>query len=63
MEADVLADALASLIADPALRRHLGEAGFARATREFSLDAGADRLVERFIASLAASARAPAQAQ
>ena len=59
---DALADALASLIADPLLRRRLGEAGFARATGEFSVDAGADRLVERFAASLAASARAPAQA-
>jgi glycosyltransferase involved in cell wall biosynthesis len=59
---DALADALAQLIADPALRRRLGEAGFQRATREFSMDAGADRLVERFAASLAASVRAPAQA-
>jgi len=59
---DALADALARLIADPALRRRLGEAGFARATREFSMDAGADRLLERFAASLAASVRIPARA-
>ena len=59
---EALADALARLIADPSLRHRLGDAGFARATREFSMDAGADRLVERFAASLAASARASARA-
>ena len=59
---DVLADALERLIADPALRRRLGEAGFARATGEFSVDVGADRLVERFAASLAVSVRAPTRA-
>jgi glycosyltransferase involved in cell wall biosynthesis len=43
-----LADALTRLIADPALRRRLGEAGCDRATGAFSLDAGADRLAARF---------------
>ena len=43
-----LADALTRLIADPALRQRLGEAGFLRATSDFSLDAGADRLAARF---------------
>jgi glycosyltransferase involved in cell wall biosynthesis len=47
-----LADALARLIADPGLRRRLGDAGFERTTTHFSLHAGADRLAERFAASL-----------
>jgi glycosyltransferase involved in cell wall biosynthesis len=59
---DAVAEALARLIADPALRRRLGDAGFARTTREFSVDAGADRLAERFSASLTLSVRAPARA-
>jgi glycosyltransferase involved in cell wall biosynthesis len=59
---EALADALDRLITDPGLRRRLGEAGFARATGEFSMDAGADRLIERFAASLAASVRAPTRA-
>ena len=59
---DALAEALARLIADPTLRRRLGDAGFARATREFSMDTGADRLRERFVASLAAAVRAPVKA-
>ena len=45
-----LAAALSQLIGDPALRERLGEAGFHRATRVFSLDAGADRLAARFAA-------------
>jgi len=49
-----LADALMRLMADPALRVRLGEAGFARATNAFSMAAGADRLALRFAASLAA---------
>ena len=49
-----LARALARLIRDPALRRALGDAGFARTTTDFSLQAGADRLAERFAATLAA---------
>jgi len=50
-----LADALARLIADPRLRRRLGEAGCKRATGAFSLDAGADRLAARFAAPPAAA--------
>jgi glycosyltransferase involved in cell wall biosynthesis len=49
-----LAAALTRLIADPALRRRLGEAGFARATLEFSMKAGADRLAARLLDTLAA---------
>ena len=49
-----LARALARLIGDPALRRALGDAGFARTTTDFSLQAGADRLAQRFAATLAA---------
>jgi glycosyltransferase involved in cell wall biosynthesis len=48
-----LAEALARLIADPALRRRLGEAGFARTTGAFSMHQGADRLAARFAACLA----------
>ena len=59
---DALAQALVRLIDDPALRRRLGDAGFARTTGEFSMEAGADRLAERFTASLAAAVRAPAEA-
>jgi glycosyltransferase involved in cell wall biosynthesis len=57
-----LADALSRLIDDPALRRRLGDAGFARATGQFSMEGGADRLAARFAATLAESVRAPAQA-
>ena len=49
-----LAEALQRLIADPALRRRLGEAGFARVTLEFSMNAGADRLAARLLDSLVA---------
>jgi glycosyltransferase involved in cell wall biosynthesis len=49
-----LANALSRLIADPALRRRLGEAGFARTTSAFSMDAGADRLAARFSANMPA---------
>ena len=52
---DALSDALSRLIVDPALRRRLGERGFARATRLFSADAGADRLAARFTAQAVAS--------
>ncbi len=45
---DDLAAALAKLMADPALRRRLGDAGFERVVAEFSLEAGADRLAARF---------------
>jgi glycosyltransferase involved in cell wall biosynthesis len=50
----VLADALARLIGDAALRTALGRAGCERTTRCFSLDAGADRLAARLAACLAA---------
>jgi glycosyltransferase involved in cell wall biosynthesis len=43
-----LADALARLIGDPALRDALAHAGFTRTTTQFSLAAGADRLAARF---------------
>ena len=46
-----LANTLSLLIADPALRQRLGEAGFKRTTVLFSLDAGADRLANLFGAS------------
>jgi glycosyltransferase involved in cell wall biosynthesis len=59
---DALADALARLIGDPALRQRLGHAGFQRATGQFSMEAGADRLAARFAASLAAPDRVPAGA-
>ncbi|HET9761893.1 MAG TPA: glycosyltransferase [Casimicrobiaceae bacterium] len=50
-----LAAALARLIADPALRHALAQAGLERATTLFSLQAGADRLAHRFAESLAAA--------
>jgi len=50
-----LAQALSRLIAEPALRRALGDAGYERTTSAFSLQAGADRLARRFAASLAAA--------
>jgi glycosyltransferase involved in cell wall biosynthesis len=50
-----LAAALVRLIADPALRMSLGAAGLARTTADFSLDAGADRLGDRFAACLPVS--------
>jgi glycosyltransferase involved in cell wall biosynthesis len=48
-----LAEALSRLIGDTSLRRRLADAGFERATKEFSLDAGADLLARRFELSLA----------
>ncbi|MGE5169122.1 MAG: glycosyltransferase family 4 protein [Rudaea sp.] len=48
-----LAAAIGRLIADPRLRQRLGDAGYERTTTCFSLHAGADRLAERFAASLA----------
>ena len=47
---DALAAALSRLIAEVELRRRLGEAGFERATRVFSADAGADRLAAQLMA-------------
>jgi len=52
---DAIAEALARLIADPALRRRLGEAGYTRTTGEFTQDAGADRLAARLKACVAAA--------
>ena len=52
---DQLAEALSRLIVDPALRRRLGEAGYARTTGAFSMDTGADRLAARLKACLAAA--------
>jgi glycosyltransferase involved in cell wall biosynthesis len=48
-----LAFALSRLIGEPDLRRSLAAAGMARATSEFSLEAGVDRLALRFSESLA----------
>jgi glycosyltransferase involved in cell wall biosynthesis len=59
---DALAEALVRLLDNPALRQRLGDAGFARTTEKFSMEIGADRLAERFAASLAAAVRAPAAA-
>ena len=52
---EALAAALTRLIADPALRARLGEAGYDRVIAEFSSEAGADRLAARFAACLAAA--------
>jgi glycosyltransferase involved in cell wall biosynthesis len=49
-----LAAMLARLVADPALRARLGEAGRARVLAHFSLDAGADRLAQRLACALGA---------
>lgn len=47
-----LAAALGRLIADPALRERMGAAGCARTTSTFTVDAGADHLARRLVASL-----------
>lgn len=49
-----LADALSRLITTPDLRARLGDAGYARTTGTFSMNAGADRLAARFAACRAA---------
>jgi glycosyltransferase involved in cell wall biosynthesis len=59
---EALAAALSTLIADPTLRRRLADAGFAKVTRLFSMDAGADRLAARFVAHAGARAGAHAVA-
>ena len=52
---DALARALARLVADPALRVRLGEAGRERTLRDFALERGIDRLVERFGGTVAST--------
>ena len=52
---DALSAALSTLIADPVLRRRLGDSGFARVTHVFSMNAGADRLAARFRETAAAT--------
>jgi glycosyltransferase involved in cell wall biosynthesis len=53
-DAGRLAGTIARLVADPALRARLGDAGRARVLADFSLDAGADRLAQRLAAALRA---------
>nr|WP_242521716.1 glycosyltransferase family 4 protein [Motiliproteus sp. SC1-56] len=48
---DALAAALTRLIADPALRHRLGEAGYHRVTEQFDADRGIDILMEKFPAA------------
>jgi glycosyltransferase involved in cell wall biosynthesis len=45
---EALAGAIARLVADPALRARLGEAGRERTLRDFVLERGIDRLAARF---------------
>jgi len=47
-DAAALAEALAGLIADPARRAALGEAGRARVRKDFDMTRGIDRLARRF---------------
>lgn len=47
-DATALAEALAGLIADPARRAALGEAGRARVRKDFDMTRGIDRLARRF---------------
>jgi colanic acid/amylovoran biosynthesis glycosyltransferase len=49
--ADLLADALARLAGDPALRRRLGENGRRRVEADFDVDVSAQRLVQVFVAA------------
>jgi glycosyltransferase involved in cell wall biosynthesis len=48
-DAQALADAMARLIRDPALRRRLGAAGRQRVIREFRFDRAIDRLQDRLL--------------
>lgn len=51
-DAEALAEALAALIADPAARQRLGEAGRARVRGAFGCENGIDRLMARFAAAM-----------
>jgi colanic acid/amylovoran biosynthesis glycosyltransferase len=54
---DELADSLARLAAEPALRARMGDAGRARVVGEFGLDAAAARLTELFEATVLVKTR------
>ena len=58
-----VAAALARLIADPSLRRRLGDAGRGRVEREFALPAAVDRLEASFRASAGETIAPPAVAE
>ena len=53
-----LGDALARLIADPQLRKRLGEAGYNRVRQEFSMQKGIDKLMRRLQQSMQAGGEA-----
>jgi glycosyltransferase involved in cell wall biosynthesis len=55
-DASSLAAALASLIADPARRRALGEAGEARVREQFALEASLEPLARKFAVDAARGA-------
>jgi len=57
-DASALADALGSLIAQPARRRAMGSAGQARVLAEFGLDANLERLAAKFALPAEAGSRA-----
>jgi glycosyltransferase involved in cell wall biosynthesis len=57
---DQLAEALARLIRDPALRARLAAAGDARVRRDFPLSRGVDLLLEKFALSLPVTSPSPA---
>ncbi len=56
-DSEALAAAIEQLLIDPDRRRRLGEAGFARVRRHFSMADGAERLTELFNASSADGGR------
>jgi glycosyltransferase involved in cell wall biosynthesis len=59
-DAGALADALARLAADPAMRARLGAAGRERVVRDFDVDRNAASLAARIRASLAGRSKASA---